>query len=769
MQEESRRLLTRSIDQVAREVLARLRDIAAPLQGVLKERATADASADRRKRIAAIGDVFARDWESALGAFDAAYRDAAEIAAGWRSDPYGGSGVLLNALSLIDDEQVEWDLSFSGAVQRMKAAGGEALSEVDQRVAAFCGIAPGTDSVNPLGVDVVSKGVGAVLVTLLPDGGDRRALLVHFEPLFSSELATLYAELNETFAAQGLKLPQRARPASSAARNATAMRGNAAPGNADAGFAGTGAEPSAGDFMGLIQRLAQGGAVSHGASPGGGTGQAGGGLVPLLGAAAMPDGAPMVAVPAAMLEALNRLQDIDLGSLQGGAIARIQESGGNALRELRKQEFVGQLPPVDIATIDIVAMLFDFIFEDPLIPDTVKVLVGRLQIPLLKVAMVDKTFFAKREHPARVLLDTISKLSISASKDLDHGNLLFEHIKTAINAILTGFESEPGIFEKVLPELQALLAEQESRTLDLAERSRHVAEAQELEDLAETWADRAFSGAQANAGEDSLPPHLVDFLSRHWKRVLKFAYLKGGAEGHPWALAVGTLNDLLWSIKPKEDTEERKKLAALLPELLRRVKAYLDRVEVDQEVRTPFMNALGEVHLALIKGGRRSSKSRSRSGETTADAPPAAAVQPAATPAAAAAAPGPPMISSEDIPPTMVVTRMVQSDGVDIESITLSGKVLNSRPVRASEISNVERGDWVEFAQEGDTQLRARLSWVSPQRGIMVFTNPQSSQAISITPEALALQMKLGRAKKLDDSVAVVDRALGKALEAWAA
>ena len=63
--------------------------------------------------------------------------------------------------------------------------------------------------------------------------------------------------------------------------------------------------------------------------------------------------------------------------------------------------------------------------------------------------------------------------------------------------------------------------------------------------------------------------------------MLKFAYLKGGAEGHPWALAVGTLNDLLWSIKPKEDTEERKKLAALLPELLRRVKAYLDRVEVD--------------------------------------------------------------------------------------------------------------------------------------------------------------------------------------------
>lgn len=763
MQEESRRLLARSIEQVARDVAGRLRAVAAPLQDILRERATADASPERRKRIATIADTLARDWNDALASFDAAYRDGAEIAAGWRNDPYDSDGASLGALTLIDDDQVEWDMSLSGAVQRMKAAAGEALTEVDQRIAALRGIAAGADSLNPLGVDVVGKGIGAVLEKLLPDGGDRRALLVYFEPLCSGELATLYAELNEALAAQGLKLPQRARPAAAAPGARAGSAGSPAPGSSAAGLGGVGADPVAGDFLGLIQQLAQGGAVpaAYSAAAGGAAGAA---QVPLMGAAALPAGMPMMAVPAAMVEALNRLQELDLGSLQGGAHA-VGEGAGNALHELRKQEFVRQLPPVDVATIDIVAILFDFIFEDQLIPDAVKALVGRLQIPLLKVAMVDKTFFARREHPARVVLDTISKLSIAAGKEIDRGSPLFEQIRTAVNTILTGFETEPGIFESLVPELQALLAEQEAHVLELAERSRQVAEAQEREDLGESWSERAFNGALAAAGEDNLPPHIVDFLSRHWKRVLKFAYMKGGAEGHPWALAVGTLNDLLWSIKPKADTAERKRLVAQLPDLLRRTGAYLDRVEVAQETKQTFMDALGDVHLALIKGGGRGAKSRGRPKQDVAAAPSPAATRPVSVPVSQVSA----TISSADLPEEVVITRTVQGDGLEVESIALSGRVLDSRPVRPSDISNVDRGDWVEFAQQDAASMRGRLAWVSPQRGIMVFTNPQTSRAISISPEALALQMKLGLARKLEDSVALVDRALGKAIKARAA
>jgi hypothetical protein len=53
----------------------------------------------------------------------------------------------------------------------------------------------------------------------------------------------------------------------------------------------------------------------------------------------------------------------------------------------------------------------------------------------------------------------------------------------------------------------------------------------------------------------------------------------------------------------------------------------------------------------------------------------------------------------------------------------------------------------VEFRQAEAIPARARLSWVSPQRGIFLFTNPRSPRATSISQEALAYQFRTGMAR----------------------
>ena len=63
---------------------------------------------------------------------------------------------------------------------------------------------------------------------------------------------------------------------------------------------------------------------------------------------------------------------------------------------------------MDAVTVDVVAMLFDLLLNDRELPDALRAQIGRLQIPVLKVAMMDKAFFADRQHPARRLLDTIA-------------------------------------------------------------------------------------------------------------------------------------------------------------------------------------------------------------------------------------------------------------------------------------------------------------------------------------------------------------------------
>ena len=49
--------------------------------------------------------------------------------------------------------------------------------------------------------------------------------------------------------------------------------------------------------------------------------------------------------------------------------------------------------------------MFDFVSADRQLPDAIKALLGRLQIPVLKAAMLDKEFFSRRKHPARLLVN----------------------------------------------------------------------------------------------------------------------------------------------------------------------------------------------------------------------------------------------------------------------------------------------------------------------------------------------------------------------------
>ena len=60
--------------------------------------------------------------------------------------------------------------------------------------------------------------------------------------------------------------------------------------------------------------------------------------------------------------------------------------------------------------------------------------------------------------------------------------------------------------------------------------------------------------------------------------------------------------------------------------------------------------------------------------------------------------------------------------------------------------------------------MRYRLSWISPQRGILLFTNSQSPRAISVAPDALTLQIERGEATIVPVEP-MFDRAVNRALE----
>ena len=116
------------------------------------------------------------------------------------------------------------------------------------------------------------------------------------------------------------------------------------------------------------------------------------------------------------------------------------------------------------------------------------------------------------------------------------------------------------------------------------------------------------------------------------------------------------------------------------------------------------------------------------------------------------------------------ITRSVDN-GIEVEEVVLVG----AGPIwRADEreiyrqVNELKRGDWVEFCDAEGNKNRERLNWISPQRGILLFSNHRSAKAISIAPEALVRQIRDGNATILLEE-AIFERALSGALESISA
>src|SRR5439155_27188774 len=135
----------------------------------------------------------------------------------------------------------------------------------------------------------------------------------------------------------------------------------------------------------------------------------------------------------------------------------------NVLHQLKGTSVGAGMGQVDAMTLDIVAMLFDELFDDPKIPIALKGLIGRLQLPMLKVAIADKELFTKKEHPARQLLDTLGRIGLRLPADFDDGHPLFARLEAFIQELVDGFQEKMEIFDTVRTQLEAILAEDDAR------------------------------------------------------------------------------------------------------------------------------------------------------------------------------------------------------------------------------------------------------------------------------------------------------------------
>ena len=581
-------------------------------------------------------------------------------------------------LTLVNDDELAGSIAVDQMSRKLKGTCEGELYALSQRMGFLMDKPEMGDDANPLSPATVCAALKDACDQLEASFRVRMTLLAQLERYIATDLQGMYHELNAHLVAHSVlpEIKPRIRRAA-----ATARKVPAAP-----------LQPSPSAQRDVLATLAD------------------------LLATSAPNGAPTV--PTAFVNELTRMHREAAGNAQA------DNALVNVVRRIREAPNTSSLGSIDSITIDLVAMLFDFIFDDDHIPAAAKAHLGRLQIPTLKVALLDKSFFSSKSHPARRLLDLLAESAMGLDHASPKEGEVVQLIQRAVQRVLDEFVTDQHVFERIASEVAGFIEERGRAEAVLVERSARLIEERERDEDARLAASDAL--ARRLAAREWIPPAVRAMLQGPWTQALTRVHRAEGEDSAMWKGLLATVDDLLWSVEPKHAADDRKRLVTMLPGMLKRIQLGMERGEMSPGERSAFLGTLVDCHAAAMKAGQRG-----------------LAAVPAAPP------PAPPPEKPE------LERSTVPLGELRVEEIRL--RTPQDAPVRnvftrTGIWTHLQRGTWVEFTAEGAC-TRARLTWISPNKGVYLFTNPFSpTPAVSVSPEALAEQMRRGEARVIDDA-----------------
>lgn len=375
------------------------------------------------------------------------------------------------------------------------------------------------------------------------------------------------------------------------------------------------------------------------------------------------------------------------------------------------------LNEVDEDLINLVSMLFEFILDDYNLSAPVQVLISRLQIPILKVVIRDKSFFSQATHPARRLLNSLARAGIGwSSSDEKTKDKLYGQIHNIVQRILNEFDGDVSLFETLNQEFEQFL-ERENRKASLVEQRTRESERGRIK--SQTAQQTVDNLLKQKVSRYKLPESIHDILMNGWSRVMFLAYLRDDVE-HRWNATVKVVDDLIWCLHPHQEDDERDQWVRVVPGLLKSLRSGLEEVSYNSSRLDEMM---GQLKHQLAEAFRTNAAI-----EALQDSPEEPAEEEIAT-----------------------VHQTAVERQQELEDAAISEYV--------AQIDGIEIGNWVEFRLVNGANFRCKLSAIIDEADCFVFVNRMGLKVIEKTRVELAHEMRRGRLTLLEQG-ALIDRAL---------
>ena len=472
------------------------------------------------------------------------------------------------------------------------------------------------------------------------------------------------------------------------------------------------------------------------------------------------------------------------GGLRGDGLTGMMAV--NLIRAHREELRQASTGTLDHMVIDVVGSLFDQILSDSRVPPQMARQIARLQLPVLRVALADPSFFSSRKHPVRRFVNRIASLAC-AFDDFDDGpgRLFLARVRELVQEIIEGDFDQVEVYAAKLTLLEAFIAQQTEGDLQARGNAAELLDGKESELRVQ---QRYMQQLQSALAPLAMHDYLRDFLTQVWSQALALAVRRDGPSAERTQRLRQAATALVMSVQPKGTPAHRKAFLMQLPGLMKTLHEGMALIGWPQEAQKSFFGQLLPAHAESLKGQALSDLDRNLLARQLESAFAAPLPRAEALVRGERATP----LDAPEVAPHFSPDERERTGLVDEGAVDWNGKVdidLGAeaepadgdlqiaglpKPEPAEPATGKSLADHVQigFAYQmhlEDKWQKVRLNHVSPGRTFFVFTRGgRHKQTISMTHRMLVRLCETGRLRAFENGY-LIERATARARRQLAA
>ncbi len=626
----------------------------------------------------------------------------------------------LDSLSIVQEDDLEEDLAIDGMVNKGRSANKQALSFISARLDTLCPNKVINEESNPVDPRIIAEAFRTSSHSLDLDMQSRLVVFKLFERCVIDELDEVYTEINEELADKGILPDLHKRKPRRTERERAAQKGESKTQTSDE------RERMRDEVREEVFNT----------------------LRDLIGQrkVAYPEGQQVVDNEQ-LMKALTHLQKDQGYSAQDlHTPEQVKQILGGFLPATKGHVNGGTIGNMNDDVIDIVTMLFDFILDDRNLHNDIKALLARLQIPMLKVGMVDRSFFSERTHPARKLLNELSHAGIGWAPSGDaHRDPLLNKLAEIVERVTNDFRDNIELFEELLKDFENFKQTDMKRSTIL---ERRMKEAEEGRAKADNAKQRVNSEIVRMCHGRVIAEPVKCILKEAWTNVLFLESLKpNNTEG--WEKALKVAEFLVWSVQPKKSEDAKNKLKRVMLSLIKNLRLGMEKISFNPYRASQLLSELEECHRSILALPLNESTKTSPATKNN--------VQNTENNRAQEHKVVVERVTNETIQELSLPVEQ-QTDAESDPYAHLEMDVAEDDSV-FDQVEQLQAGSWVEITDNANQTQRCKLAAFIASVNKYIFVNRTGMKIAELNKKRLAGGLKQKAIRLLDDA-ALFDRAL---------